>query len=132
GGVATCDYVEDYFKKKFVILRGHLVFKQQFAKENGKVVERTLTAEHAEYDITKDSMVLFAPVEGHDTDGQSFQSPFNVTVGRKKGAETLAGKRIHITGFVEEEAEEKGEETPAPPSAAPAGSAQKEEKRSGP
>jgi hypothetical protein len=131
GGVATCDYVEDYYRKKFVVLRGHLTFKQKFTKDDGKVVERTLTAEHAEYDVKTDKMVLFAPVEGHDTDGQTFHSPFDMTVGTKKGAEMLAGKKIHITGFVEEQEEETESQTPSPP-AAPANPKKQEGQGSAP
>jgi hypothetical protein len=124
--------VEDYYKRKFVILRGHLVFRQKFTKDSGKVVERTLTAEHAEYDIKTDRMVLFAPVDGHDTDGQTFHSEFDMTVGTKKGAEKLAGKKIHITGFVEEQEEEKEDRTPSPPPAAPASPPKQEGQGSGP
>ena len=71
GIVITCDRVEDYYKRKFVILRGHLVFRQKIKKKDGSVVERVLTAEHAEYDGATDKMLLLTPVKGHDSDGQT-------------------------------------------------------------
>ncbi len=92
GGTVTCDTVEDYYRRKFVIMRGHLVFKQKVKKKSGEMVERTLTAEHAEYNGKKEEMELFAPVESHDTDGQELHFEKNVIVGTKEGEESLQSK----------------------------------------
>ena len=119
GGTITCDRVEDYYKRKFIIMRGHFTFKQRLTKQNGQTLERTLTAEHAEYDGKTDSLLLFAPVDGQDTDGQEFHSPENVTVGTKTGAETLQGKKIRLKGFIEEEAEGESQPDKSTPPANP-------------
>lgn len=92
GGTVTCDIVEDYYRRKFAIMRGHLVFKQKVKKKSGEMVERTLTAEHAEYNGKKDEMELFAPVDSHDTDGQELHFEKNVIVGTKEGDESLQSK----------------------------------------
>ncbi|HEV2472249.1 MAG TPA: hypothetical protein VGS41_06260, partial [Chthonomonadales bacterium] len=70
GVVVTCDRVEDYFGRKYAILRGHLVFRQQFADSDGKTIKRELNAEHAEYDGAKELMYLYKPVDGKETPGR--------------------------------------------------------------
>ncbi len=92
GGTVSCDRVEDFYKRKFVIMRGHLVFKQKVKKKTGDMVERTLTAEHAEYDGKKEEMELFAPVNSLDTDGRELHFEKNVIVGTKEGEESLQSK----------------------------------------
>jgi len=89
GGTITCDRVDDYYKKEFVILSGHLTFKQKIAKKDGHMVERTLTADHAEYDGKNDKMHLFAPVDVKDTENQEAHFQKDVYVGTKEGEETL-------------------------------------------
>ena len=89
GGTITCDQVDDYYKKEFAILTGHLVFKQIITKDNGEKVERTLTADHAEYDGKANKMHLFLPVKGHDSDGQEMEFEKDVMVGTKEGEETV-------------------------------------------
>jgi hypothetical protein len=94
GGTITCDQVDDYYKKEFAILKGHLVFKQQITKENGDKVDRTLTSDHAEYDGKANKMHLFAPVKFHDSDGQEIEFEKDVYVGTKEGEETLDSKGV--------------------------------------
>ncbi len=89
GGTATCDRLDDYYKKKFAILRGHLVFKQKFTDDDGKEVERTVTAEHGEYDGKTEILVLFAPVDVHETTGREMHFDGNVTLHTKEGGEAL-------------------------------------------
>lgn len=89
GVTITCDRVDDYYGKKFVIMRGNLVFKQHLVKGNGHAVDRTMTAEHAEYDGNAEKMHLFAPVKAHDSDGESLTFDKDVIVGTKEGEETL-------------------------------------------
>jgi hypothetical protein len=109
GGTITCDQVEDYYKKEFAILKGHLVFKQVITKQNGDKVERTMTADHAEYDGKANKMHLFSPVKGRDTDDQSFEFEKDVFVGTKEGEETVSSKgRGIFKVLVEEEKEEAG------------------------
>ena len=92
GIVITCDYVKDYYKSKFVILKGHLVFRQKIKKKDGSTVERVLTAEHGEYNGATDKMHLFKPVKGHDSDGQTSEFEDDVILGTKEGEETLQTK----------------------------------------
>jgi hypothetical protein len=99
GVTIYCDHADDYYKKDFIVLTGHLVFKQKIKKDDGSTLERTLTAEHAEYDGSKDQMVLFIPVEGHDSDGATLHFEKNAIVGTKEGEETLSsdGKvKVHF------------------------------------
>jgi hypothetical protein len=137
GATITCDHVDDYYKKKFVILKGHLTFKQKITKQNGRTVERTLTAEHAEYDGKNNKLHLFAPVDGKDTEDQAAHFNTDVFVGTKEGEETLQSDGPgHITFKVDEEKDDgaqpdakpaadgksdgtsKPDTTPAPPSSA--------------
>lgn len=100
GGVVTCDRVDDFYRRKYVYLRGHVVAHQRFAKDNGKMLERTLTAQHAEYDIRNDKLYLFPPVHVQDSDGNLFDSPKErVTLGTKEGEETMEGKELNVTFF---------------------------------
>jgi len=120
GGTATCDRLENYYRKKFVILRGNLIFKQKFLRD-GKEVERTVTAEHAEYDGKKEVLVLFAPVHMSDTEGSVMDFESNVTISTKEGAETLqsTGKIKGSKPIEEEEEEGEGETAASPPPANP-------------
>ena len=87
------------------------------------MVERTLTAEHAEYDQKTERLLLFAPVNGQDTDGQEMHSESDMLVGTKEGAETLATQgKTTLKIFVDEDedagaTEEK--QTPPAPKLAP-------------
>ncbi len=119
GGVVACDRVDDYYRRKFVILRGHLVFKQRFTRKNGETIERTLTAEHAEYNGKTDTLLLFAPVEGSDTDGQEFHAEGDVTVGTRTGAETIQTNKRMKTKFFVDESDDKGDEGDPPPATPP-------------
>lgn len=99
GIIITCDYVKDNYKSKFVILKGHLIFRQKIKKQDGSTVERVLTAEHGEYNGATDKMHLFKPVKGRDSDGQTSDFEDDVMLGTKEGAETLETKgrtEIHI------------------------------------
>jgi lipopolysaccharide export system protein LptA len=119
GGTATCDRLEDYYRKKFVILRGNLIFKQKFMQD-GKEIERTVTAEHAEYDGKKEILVLFAPVHMTDTEGSVMDFESNVTISTKEGAETMQSTgKIKGSRPIEEEGEGDGEAAATPPPANP-------------
>jgi lipopolysaccharide export system protein LptA len=87
--IITCDNADDYYKKDFIILKGHLIFKQTIVKDNGKTVERTLTAEHGEYDGKTNTLHLFEPVKAYDSEGQKSDFEKDVFVGTKEGEETL-------------------------------------------
>lgn len=114
GGTVTCDRLESYYKKKFSTLSGNLVFKQTITKE-GREVERTITADHADYDSKAEKMLLYPPVKGRDTDGQTFEFSDVVTVGTKEGAETISSPGLgKFTIRIEEEEEDDGT-TPPPP-----------------
>ncbi len=119
GGTVTCDRIDDYYRKKLVLMHGHLVFKQRFTDSDGKEVERTATAEHAEYDGDHELLTLFAPVDVHDSQGQEYHFDGNVTVGTREGAETIASTgKAHAKMLVKEEEEENQE--PNKPAAKPA------------
>ena len=64
--IITCDRADDSYKKDFIVLTGHLIFKQTIVKDDGKTVDRTLTAEHGEYDGKADKLHLFQPVKAYD------------------------------------------------------------------
>ena len=117
GIVITCDRAENFYKRKFSILRGNLVFKQKITKKDGTTVERTLRAEHAEFDAKADRLLLFAPVEGRDTEGREISFEKEVIVGTKEGAETLKSEgKVRIKVPVEEEEEEaEGDKPPVTP-----------------
>jgi lipopolysaccharide assembly outer membrane protein LptD (OstA) len=87
--IITCDRAEDSYKRDFIILNGHLVFKQAILKDDGKMVERTLTAEHAEYDGKTNKLHLFQPVKAFDSEGQNIEFEKDAYVGTKEGEETL-------------------------------------------
>lgn len=114
GVTITCDRVESYYRKKFTILKGHLTFLQKFVQD-GKTIERTMTAEHAEYDGKKDNLVLFAPVEGKDSEGQEMRFTTDVSIGTKEGEETLesAGKATFKINVESDDGDET--QTPAKP-----------------
>jgi len=100
GGTITCDHVDDFYGRKFVIMNGHLTFKQKITKKNGKIVERTLTADHAEFDENANKLHLFPPVEMKDTENQEAHFPKDVYIGTKEGEETLkseSGKFVFNT-----------------------------------
>lgn len=93
GVKVTCDHVEDEYRRKYVKLFGHLTFFQSFVDDEGKSVERTVTAQHAEYDGKAETMTFYPPVEGHDNRGQTFKSAKEVMrVGTKSGDEWIDGK----------------------------------------
>jgi hypothetical protein len=118
GGTITCDRVEDYYKRKFVILIGHLTFKQTITKKDGSTVDRTLTAEHAEYDGKTDKMHLFAPVDLKDTDNQEGHFKKDVFVGTKEGEETLKTEGPgHIIFVIPDDKDDAEENTPGKPQA---------------
>ncbi len=89
GATIYCDRVEYFKTKDFSVLTGHLTFKQMITKSNGKSVERTLTADHAEYDGKAEKVRLFAPVDVKDTEDQTGHFEKDVFVGTKEGAESL-------------------------------------------
>ena len=89
GATAYCDRLDYHKLKDFSVLTGHVVFKQKITKDDGKMVERTVTAEHAEYDGAANQMHLFAPVELMDTEDQAFHFDKDVFVGTKEGEETV-------------------------------------------
>jgi lipopolysaccharide assembly outer membrane protein LptD (OstA) len=87
--IITCDRADDSYKKDFIVLTGHLIFKQTIVKDNGKLVERTMTADHAEYDGKTNKLHLFEPVKAYDSEGQKSDFEKDVFVGTKEGEETL-------------------------------------------
>ncbi len=109
GIVITCDYVKDYYKRKFTILRGHLVFRQKITKKDGSTLERVLTADHAEYNGATDKMKLFTPVKGHDSDGQTTDFEKDVLLGTKEGEETLETKGRTKAVFIIDDSDSGGE-----------------------
>lgn len=124
GATAYCDQLDYYKLKDVAILKGHLVFKQTITKDNGRTVERTVTAEHAEYDGATNKMHLFPPVNGTDTDDQKFHADDHVYVGTKVGEETITTKGpFHATfNTSDEDAPSKSGAKPGDKSA-PAGDA---------
>lgn len=115
GLTITCDYVDDYFKKEYTILKGHVIFKQRITKKDGTTLERTLTAEHAEYWGKEDRLLLFSPVAAEDSDGQTMKFEKDVTVGTKEGAETLkTDGRVIIHSKVKEEEEDEEDKGATP------------------
>jgi lipopolysaccharide assembly outer membrane protein LptD (OstA) len=111
GAVITCDRVDDYYKKEFVILTGHLVCKQKITKSDGHMVERTLTADHAEYDGKANKLHLFAPVDMKDTDDNKGHFDDDAFAGTKEGEETIESKG-RFTGTFNVEEDKSDEETP--------------------
>lgn len=104
--IITCDHADDFYKKNFIVLKGHLIFKQMILKNNGKTVERTLTAEHAEYDGKTNKMHLFQPVNAYDSEGQKSDFEADVFVGTKEGEETLTSPGKMTVRFNPDEAPE--------------------------
>lgn len=118
--IITCDRAEDSYKKDFIVLTGHLVFKQTILKDNGKMVERTLTAEHAEYDGRTSQLHLFQPVKAYDSEGQKSDFEKDVFVGTKEGEETLksTGKSTTILNLDDVSNDDPAadkKDTPPPP-----------------
>lgn len=117
GAIITCDQVDSYYKRRFTYLRGHLAFKQRILRPGQPPLERTGTAEHAEYDQKKEILTLFPPVDGHDSDNNDFhQTENNVILGTHPGGEYIHGAKGTVHFTVEENI---GEDENAPPPAAP-------------
>ena len=111
--IITCDRADDSYKKDFILLTGHLVFKQKITKDDGKQVERTLTADHAEYDGKTNTLHLFQTVKGHDSEGQTSDFEKDVFVGTKEGEETLTSPGKVIVHFnLDDTADDAAEEKP--------------------
>ena len=109
GAVVTCDQVDSYYKKKFTVLRGHLVFKQHILREKEEPLDRTGTAEHAEYDGKAEVLTLFPPAQGHDSDESEFYSDKNnLVIVTKAGEETLSGAHGKVVAHVKEDADDEG------------------------
>ncbi len=119
GVTLTCDKVEDYYKRDFVILTGHFTAKQLIQEDDGTTVERTMTAEHAEYDGKKNSLHLFAPVDVTDTLKQEAHFDEDVFVGTKEGEESLESKGRSHGKFRKKQDEEKPATAPPPASTPP-------------
>lgn len=122
--IITCDRADDSYKKEFIVLTGHLVFKQTIVKDNGKMVERTLTAEHAEYDGKANKLHLFQPVKAYDSEGQKSDFEKDVFVGTKEGEETLTspGKstlHFNLDDASGDEQPTDKKDTPPPPANKP-------------
>src|SRR5579871_418215 len=117
GGTITCDRMDDYYKREFSILNGHLVFKQRILRKNGEILERTLTSEHAEYNGKEDRLVLFKPVSYSDSKGQKIETEDNVVIGTKEGAETITFNGPAKARVVRQENDDAGDDnkTPAKP-----------------
>jgi lipopolysaccharide export system protein LptA len=84
--------MEDQYRKKYIKLFGHLVFKQQRKGPDGKMQERILTAEHAEYNGKSEILELYGQVDGRDFNGSELHAPDGMTVNTKEGEETIEGK----------------------------------------
>ncbi|HZT40803.1 MAG TPA: hypothetical protein VFA07_01370 [Chthonomonadaceae bacterium] len=116
GATITCDRLEDYFRKNYIVMHGHFVGKQNFRDKDGKEIERTLTAEHAEYDGKKEILLLYPPVDEHDNEGRQIHFDSLVTVGTHTGAETLeANGPFHMVTPYDNSSEEEGPEPGPPP-----------------
>ena len=98
GATITCDKVDDYYKKEFVIFTGHFVVKQLITKDDGSILDRTVTADHAEYDGKLNMLHLFAPVDYSDSDKQELHCVEDAFVGTKEGEETF--KSGHTKGKI--------------------------------
>jgi lipopolysaccharide assembly outer membrane protein LptD (OstA) len=121
--IITCDRAQDAYKKEFIVLTGHLVFKQNIRQEDGTIVERTLTAEHAEYDGKTNNMHLFQPVKAYDSQGQNIDFEKDVFVHTVENDETLttSGRSVlHLKPQdVKDEDDASGKEKTPPPGGAP-------------
>lgn len=107
GAVVTCDQVDSYYKKKFTVLHGHLVFKQHILREGQEPLDRTGTAEHAEYDDKNEVLTLFPPVLGHDSDESQFYSnDKQVVIVTKSGEETITGAHGRVVAHMKEDAQD--------------------------
>ncbi len=107
GAVVTCDQVDSYYKKKFTVLRGHLVFKQHILRAGQEPLDRTGTAEHAEYDDKNEVLTLFPPVLGHDSDETQFYSnDKKVIITTKSGEESITGAHGKVISHVKETPED--------------------------
>jgi hypothetical protein len=105
GGTITCDKIEYKTRKKFATLTGHVVFKQSFADDNGKHIERTMNCEHAENDDKANKLKLFKPVHYEDSEKQVLETNEDVIVGTKDGDETLSLKNF-VVHFPSESADD--------------------------
>jgi lipopolysaccharide assembly outer membrane protein LptD (OstA) len=113
GGTVTCERVESYYKKKFSTLSGNLVFKQTVKNKDGQDVERTLTADHADYDSKVETMTLYPPVNGSDTEGVIIKAVGIVVIGTKEGEETLTSKdKVTIIRPIKEDEDDDGTKPP--------------------
>jgi hypothetical protein len=115
GGTITCDHVDDYYGRNFVIMNGHLTFKQKITKKNGKVVERTLTAEHAEFDENANNLHLFPPVDMKDTENQEAHFTKDVYIGTKEGEETLKSESGKFVFNIDQDEDESDSANGAKP-----------------
>lgn len=116
GGTITCDRVDDYYDREFSILTGHLIFKQSITKDDGHVVERTVTSDHAEYDGKANKLHLFAPVDMTDTDEQEAHFKSDVFVGTKEGEETVESKgAFTIKALRNDDKKDDGAKSPEKP-----------------
>ena len=117
GATVTCDSIEHRFKKKYFILRGHVIAKQRILQTDNTILERTLTCEHLEYDAKADKMTLFPPVDMIQSDGQNIHSlKSKVTIGTKEGAETIDAPEMSGMAFPPTD-DEADTPAPAPPPA---------------
>jgi hypothetical protein len=85
------------------------VFKQSFTDKDGKLIERTMTCEHAEYDGKLESLHLFKPVHYETSDGKVADSPDDAIIGTKEGEETLTLGHTTVLFPSIEEDEENGD-----------------------
>ena len=102
---AYCEIAEYSYKKKLLILKGHVKFVQIIEDEDGKEITRTLTAEHADYDMNAETMVIFPDPVVTDTEGRESKFTGKLFVGTKVGEETMKGEGITVRIPITEEAD---------------------------
>ena len=102
-----CDIAEYSYKKRFLVLKGHLKFVQIITNEDGTQVTRTFLSEHAEYDMEAEQMILFPPSTYSDSEGKESEFSGKLKVTTTEGEESMSGVGLKARLPVKEE-----EETP--------------------
>ena len=111
GNITVYSEVAEYsYKKKMLLLKGHVKFVQIIKDDDGKETTRTLLADRAEYDMNAEKMVIYPDPVMTDTDGAEAHFSGKLYIGTKEGEETLKGTSFTSKFPIKEE-----EETPPPP-----------------
>lgn len=97
----TCGRLEYAYRTKVATATGNVVFKQK---------GRTVRADRAVYDHSKELLTLSGNVQGEDEHGQTFAAPGTVVISLKKGDEWLEAENVRASFKVdldEDEAEQR-------------------------